>query len=75
MKLEKLICDQRSGCIAVYKESRQDDTMGCHQDDDRNIIYSNKNAAFNIAIGWTMDEEVQKIIKDMVDAYNTVNKL
>lgn len=70
MPLEKLICDQRSGCLAVYKESRQNDTNGCHYDDDRNIIYSNKNACFNLHTGWTMDEGTQTIIKEMVDAYN-----
>lgn len=72
---EKLICDKRNGCIAVYKESRQHDTRGCHKDDDRNIIYSSKNAAFNPSTGWTMDEETQQIIKDMVDAYNKINNL
>jgi hypothetical protein len=66
---ERLICDCRGGCVAIYKESRKDEKNGCHSDDKRNIAYSSKNASFNGSF-WTMDEETQQIFKDMVEAYN-----
>jgi hypothetical protein len=66
---EKLICDCRGGCVAIYKESRKNETNGCHSDDKRNIAYSSKDALFNGSF-WTMDEETQQIFKDMVQAYN-----
>ena len=69
MEREKLVCDQRSGCVAIYKESHKDDTYGCHKDDERNIAYSNKGAIFN-GTHWDMDEKTQKIFSDMVEAYN-----
>jgi len=69
MKREKLVCDIRSGCVAIYKESHILDTNGCHIQDERNIAYSNKNAKYN-GNHWEMDEETQQIFKDMVDAYN-----
>ena len=47
MKREKLVCDKRSGCVAIYKESQQEETNGCHRDDERNIAYSNKDSNYN----------------------------
>jgi len=38
------ISDVRGGCVAVYQDGRQEDTQGCHRDDERNIAYSNKGA-------------------------------
>ena len=36
---DRYIVDSRVGCVAVYLESRADDTSGCHADDKRNIYY------------------------------------
>jgi hypothetical protein len=69
MEREKLICDKRCGCVAIYKLSRKDDTNGCHLEDDRNIAYSSKDAKFNESC-WTMDEEIKSIFEEMVNAYN-----
>ena len=69
MEREKLICDKRGGCVAIYKETRKDDTNGCHFEDKRNIAYSSKGSNFNGSF-WDMDEETQNIYNDMVDAYN-----
>ena len=69
MTREKLICDKRGGCVAIYKETRKDDTNGCHFEDKRNIAYSSKNSKFNGSF-WDMDEDTQNIYNDMVDAYN-----
>lgn len=66
---EKLICDCRGGCVAIYPASRKDDTNGCHKDDTRNIAYSDKGAMFNGSF-WTMDESTQKIFAEIVEAYN-----
>ena len=52
------MADIRSGCLAVYQESKQDQTPGCHRDDERNIYYSNKGAFFN-GLHWTMDEQAR----------------
>lgn len=68
-KREKLVCDKRGGCVAIYKESRKNDTNGCHYEDDRNIAYSSKDSRFNGNF-WDMDEETQSIFEDMVNAYN-----
>ena len=67
--IEKLICDKRSGCVAIYKQSRKDDTNGCHFEDSRNIADSSKGSAFNVSF-WNMDDETQKLYEDMVNAYN-----
>jgi len=69
MAKEKLICDKRNGCVAIYKESKKDETNGCHADDERNIAYSSKGAEFN-GSWWDMNKEVQDVFQDMVDAYN-----
>lgn len=69
MEREKLICDKRGACVAIYKSSRKDETNGCHIDDIRNIAYSSKDAKFNESY-WTMDEEIKTIFEDMVNAYN-----
>lgn len=66
---EKLVCDLRGGCCAIYKESRKEDKNGCGRDDDRNIAFSDKGATCNGSY-WTMDEEVQAIYKKMVALYN-----
>ena len=47
MEREKLICDKRGGCVAIYKESRKSDTNGCHFEDERNIAYSSMVKAYN----------------------------
>ncbi len=39
MKNDKYIVDLRIGCVAVYLESREGDTNGCHSDDQRNVFY------------------------------------
>ena len=52
------LADIRGGCLAVYQESKQDQTPGCHRDDERNIYYSNKGAFFN-GLHWTMDEQAR----------------
>ena len=69
--IEKLICDRRGGCVAIYKESRKDDTNGCSRYDDRNIAYSDKGAYFNGSF-WEMDQETQQIFCDMINAYNLI---
>ena len=43
----KWIADIRTGCCAVYPESRENYTNGCHNDDDRNIFYSSKGSNYN----------------------------
>lgn len=72
---EKLVCDQRSGCVAVYKKSQRNESPGCHRTDERNIVFSDKGARFNLTEDWTMDDEVQNILKEMTDAYNEKYKL
>ena len=69
MNRERLICDQRSGCVAIYRESSADDTNGCHASDPRNLAYSNAGAVYD-GNAWTMDQNVQQIFADMVAAYN-----
>ena len=69
MEREKLICDKRSGCVAIYKESRIGDTNGCHPDDERNIAYSNEGSRYNGSF-WEMDEDIQNLFSDIVTAYN-----
>lgn len=50
------IIDIRGGCVAVYQDGRQEDTQGCHRDDERNIAYSNKGAEYDEVVGfWAMD--------------------
>jgi len=71
---EKLVCDLRGGCVAIYLESRKDDTNGCHKDDARNIAFSDKGAKFNGSY-WEMDEATQNLFTDMVNAYNNEFKL
>jgi len=66
---EKLVCDCRGGCVAIYPESRKNDTNGCHKYDERNIAFSDKGATFNGSF-WSMDEATQKIFTEMVEAYN-----
>lgn len=56
----KWYADIRSGCCAVYPESKKDDSNGISCYDDRNIYYSNKGAVYDEGYGyWTMDEESQ----------------
>ncbi len=56
------VVDVRGGCVAVYQDGRQEDTNGCHCDDDRNIAYSNKGAEYDVVVGyWGMDK---KTIRD-----------
>lgn len=56
------VVDVRGGCVAVYQDGRQEDTNGCHFDDDRNIAYSNKGAEYDKVVGyWNMDK---KTIRD-----------
>lgn len=51
------ISDVRGGCVAVYQDGRQEDTQGCHRDDERNIAYSNKGAEYDEVVGfWAMDK-------------------
>lgn len=51
------VVDIRGGCVAVYQDGRQDETNGCHRDDDRNIAYSMKGAAYSTEERhWKMDE-------------------
>ena len=50
------IADIRTGCCAVYPESRKSDTNGLSRNDDRNIFYSNKDSFFNGEY-WEMSEE------------------
>lgn len=51
------ISDVRGGCVAVYQDGRQEDTQGCHRDDERNIAYSNKGAEYDEVAGfWVMDK-------------------
>jgi hypothetical protein len=69
MTREKLICDKRSGCVAIYKQSQKDETNGCHPGDERNIVYSDKGSKFNGSF-WEMDKQTQQVYQDMVDAYN-----
>jgi hypothetical protein len=69
MEREQLISDKRGGCVAIYKESRKDDTNGCHFEDKRNIAYSSKDAKYNGSF-WDMDEYTQNVFEDMVNAYN-----
>ncbi len=69
MKKERLVCDKRNGCVAIYRESDKDKTNGCHSSDDRNIAYSSKGAEFN-GTHWVMDTDTQEIFQDMVDAFN-----
>ena len=66
---EKLVCDKRNGCVAIYKESNKEDTIGCHRDDKRNIAFSDKGAWY-IGGYWKMDSNIQSIYEDMVNAYN-----
>jgi len=69
MSREKLICDKRSGCVAIYKSSDKDETNGCHSDDKRNIAFSSKDS--NYAKGfWNMCEDTQTIYEEIVNAYN-----
>ncbi|WP_065649205.1 hypothetical protein [Pantoea eucrina] len=52
------INDVRGGCVAVYQDGRQEDTQGCHRDDERNIAYSNKGAEYDEVFGfWAMDKK------------------
>lgn len=56
------VVDVRGGCVAVYQDGRQEDTNGCHFDDERNIAYSNKGAEYDKVVGyWNMDK---KTIRD-----------
>lgn len=56
------VVDVRGGCVAVYQNGRQEDTNGCHFDDERNIAYSNKGAEYDKVVGyWNMDK---KTIRD-----------
>lgn len=66
---ERLYCDIRSGCVAIYPESRKNEKNGCSSCDDRNIAYSSKGSVYNNGF-WTMDSDIQKIYRDMVEAYN-----
>lgn len=50
------VADIRSGCCAVYPESRETDTAGCHYYDDRNIYYSSHEASYN-GHHWVMSDE------------------
>lgn len=51
------VADIRGGCAAIYPIFRSDDTPGCHQDDDRNIVFSNKSAKYN-GMHWEIDGSV-----------------
>lgn len=54
------VADIRGGCLAVYPESREDDTPGLHADDDRNIHYSSKGSAYVENPGyWDMDDQAR----------------
>jgi len=50
------IADIRGGCCAVYAESREGDTAGCHSDDERNIFFSRNCAEYN-GNYWVMSDE------------------
>lgn len=56
------VADIRGGCAAVYPESREGDTPGCHSDDDRNITFSSKRAKYN-GLRWGMDNSVEHDFK------------
>lgn len=52
------IADIRGGCAAIYPANCVDDTPGCHNDDHRNIAYSDKGAKFN-GMRWKIDSSVE----------------
>jgi hypothetical protein len=69
--IDKLYCDKRSGCVAIYPESRKGDKNGCGRDDERNIAFSDKDATFNGSY-WAMNESVQNAFQEAVDAFNNI---
>lgn len=52
------VADIRGGCAAIYPVCRNDDTPGCHADDDRNIVFSSKGAKYN-GMRWELDGSVE----------------
>jgi hypothetical protein len=66
---DRLYCDKRNGCVAIYPDSRKEDKNGCGCDDERNIAYSCAGSEFRGSY-WTMDESVQKMFQDAVDDFN-----
>lgn len=52
------VADIRGGCAAIYPVCRNDDTPGCHADDDRNISFSSKGAKYN-GMHWEIDGSVE----------------
>ena len=52
------VADIRGGCAAIYPVCRSDDTPGCHENDDRNIIFSSKGAKYN-GMHWELDGSVE----------------
>lgn len=71
------MADIRCGCCAVYPESRETDTAGCHYDDDRNIYYSSHEAKYN-GHHWVMSDEVianAHLIAAAPDMYGALDML
>lgn len=52
------VADIRGGCAAIYPVCRNDDTPGCHADDDRNIVFSIRGAKYN-GMHWELDDSVE----------------
>ncbi|MDY0820004.1 hypothetical protein [Providencia sp. PROV079] len=68
--------DIRNGCCAVYQKNRDNDTAGCHRDDDRNIAYRSKGARYDEKLGhWVMDEETQTNFKLIAAAPELLSEL
>ena len=66
---DRLYCDKRSGCVAIYPMSRKDDKNGCGRDDERNIAFSDEGANFN-GNHWDMDENTRELFQKAVDVFN-----
>ncbi|QOV59865.1 hypothetical protein AMN10_06810 [Klebsiella variicola] len=77
------VLDERVACVAIYQKGRENDTNGCHADDERNIAYSRKGAEYDDVVGyWSMDKktardfalmaaapELLEALQNMVEAY------
>lgn len=61
------VADIRGGCAAIYPVCRNDDTPGCHADDDRNIAFSSKGAKYN-GMHWELDGSIEHDFKLMAAA-------
>lgn len=68
---EKVIADIRSGCCAIYLESRKDEKNGIEPGDERNLFFSDKGCVYN-GSHWEMDEETQQNTVVFADGLNTI---